>query len=176
MNLRMKYIFTIGLLLITFMISKAFAEDDLGPLPKRKIVPALPPHPDLDTPFQEKNYSRVDPHGALEIHPNKEQVQKQNECLVCHLVKGSEIGLKPKVEESCFNCHNHSPHSGIAEHLKAKITCTACHSFHRGDAVEWIKPSGRFSALFEKIGESDLSLMTKTHPMLRKRCTDCHKW
>lgn len=142
---------------------------------QRKPVPKLPPKPKV--PFSETMQTRVDPHGAKNINPTVEQVKQSTECLVCHTVQNNKLSAKATAAESCSNCHNGAPHSGVQEHLKHKVTCTSCHTFHRGEAVEFAATKGVFKHLTTKKLESGLQQKSSESAMLRKNCTDCHnKW
>ncbi len=157
------------LILICIIASVGFAQN------KRRQVPSLPPKPVLDVPYSENKLIRVDPHGSKKIKPTKEQAQVANECLVCHIFQESDLKTKPTAQDSCFNCHNHSPHSGVQEHLKHKVTCTGCHTFHRGDSVEWTPKSGIFKNQKAHPIEEGLVERNSHSAMLKKTCVECHK-
>lgn len=142
---------------------------------KRKLAPQLPPKPQA-APYSESQFTRVDPHGSTKNKPTITQVHEKNECLVCHSLQDNKLLTKTNSLESCMNCHNQSPHSGIQEHLKAKINCIDCHSFHRGDSISWTAASGKFKGLPGKTLELGLSEKHNLYPMLKKNCMDCHKW
>lgn len=142
---------------------------------KRRPVPTLPPKNSTELTIPEKNLERVDPHGIKNVKPSFEQAKSTNGCLICHSIQESTLKTKTTVAESCFSCHNHSPHSGIEEHLKNKISCTDCHSPHRGNAIEPAPSSGLFNSFKNKEIESGLIEKKASSPMLKKNCTECHK-
>lgn len=116
--------------------------------------------------------ARLDPHGKPGMEFTQEMIKSNKECTVCH----SSQRKQPVVAETCFNCHNRAPHSGVAEHLSHNIKCLDCHSPHRaknplGEAAGDLLKSRSFSTLSE-----GLIINSKPNHMLRKSCTDCHQW
>lgn len=144
---------------------------------KRRAVPKLPEKSKMELPVDQKILERVDPHGKKEIKPSLEIVQKTNECLVCHSLSADGMTTKPLKNETCFNCHNPSPHSGIEEHLKHKVSCIDCHSVHRGQSID--APESSSAPLWNKPQHKEIEagfLNKKANfPMMKKNCTDCHK-
>ena len=141
---------------------------------ERKPVPALPKKSDLQVPYQQAKIVRVDPHGAKNTKPTVEQAKQQSECLICHTVQENTITTKASAVDTCFNCHNQSPHSGVPEHLKHQISCVDCHTLHRGSAVAWSGYSGMFKDLSDTKPDQGLRLRYNPNPMLKKTCTECH--
>lgn len=141
---------------------------------RRKPVPALPPA--QTAPLSETRLTRVDPHGAQNKKPTIAQVQEFKECAVCHSFQVGQMTTHSDALQSCTNCHNSSPHSGIVEHQKHQITCISCHTFHRGDAVKNPGASGRFKGLQVKPVPTGLVEKSTDSAMLKKTCLDCHKW
>lgn len=144
---------------------------------KRRAVPLLPTKPNLEVPYTEKSFSRVDPHGSKHVKPTHELAQKTNECLVCHFFQATQLKTKSISTEICFNCHNKSPHSGVREHenLNPKITCVDCHSFHRGESQDTLPTSGLFKKFRAQEIEAGLVRKETNSGMLKKSCTECHK-
>lgn len=162
---------------IAFITLSLFSLTWANEVKKRRAIPKLPEKPKMEMLTDQKILERVDPHGKQENKPTHEVLQKTNECLVCHTLSTGPMTTKPLKNETCFNCHNQSPHSGIEEHLKHKISCIDCHSIHRGQSIEvndsssstlWNKPQHK---------EIEAGLINKkaSFPMLKKNCTDCHK-
>ena len=123
---------------------------------------------------------RMDPHGKRGQKPSLVQIAEPSPCIICHTVdkKNDRLILTPTMNEICINCHNTSPHSGVAEHLKHQVTCIACHSPHRGDQISWTPNSGKFQGLYEKpLASEELIDRPASSAMLKKNCGDCHnKW
>lgn len=144
---------------------------------KRKKVPALPAKPSVENFISSANLNRVDPHGQSHVFPTKELARAQENCQVCHYFENSFMRTKTTTAESCTLCHNSSPHSGIVEHQKHNVTCLDCHSVHRGKSISWTTTD---SSLFKKlpIKELEPGLTTKSaqSAMLKKSCTECHKF
>ncbi|MBK9294990.1 MAG: cytochrome c3 family protein [Oligoflexia bacterium] len=91
------------------------------------------------------------PLQRLDPHGDTKELKFTSSCSVCHTEKKGKVTLKPGTQDSCLGCHNKSPHSGAPEHMgkvfKGKqINCLSCHEPHR------------------------------TKPMVKKTCTECHKW
>lgn len=144
---------------------------------KRRAIPKLPEKPKMEALTDQKILERVDPHGKKELKPSLEVLQKTNECLVCHSFSANVITTKPLKNETCFNCHNQSPHSGIDEHLKHKVSCIDCHSVHRGQSIEATDNSSALLLNKPQHKEIEAGFINKkaNFPMLKKNCTDCHK-
>lgn len=165
----MKALHTFSLILIIGLAGFATAEK------KRRPVPVLPTKASLEIPYSEKKLTRVDPHGSKDNKPTSEQAKQMNECQVCHTFQGTEFKTRPTALASCFNCHNRAPHSGVVEHLKHKVSCTDCHTLHRGSSVESNPRSGVFKNIREHNIESGLVEKDAKSAMLKKTCIECHK-
>lgn len=166
----------IGFLLLTTPLPETFAKTLV-----RKPVPKLPPRPSEATSLAEILLDRVDPHGRRGVKPTVAMMTEVKACSVCHSLESastSQLSGIAKSSESCLNCHNSSPHSGVAEHLKHQVSCSSCHSSHRGDEIAWTPSTGRFKGLYDKpLAAEDLVDRAATSAMLKKNCTDCHnKW
>lgn len=107
----------------------------------------------------EKSLQRLDPHGDKNL-------KMAPACTVCHIEKKGKITLKGKPEESCIGCHNKSPHSGAPEH--AKVSCLDCHTPHRAEARAWETPT--------KFLNHNTAGKHKPDAMIKKTCSECHKW
>lgn len=126
---------------------------------------------------------RVDPHGSKEIKLEQmADLKAHKECTTCHLQEGKRITLKPNAKTSCSNCHNKAPHSGVVEHMdklyklassSERIDCLSCHSPHRVEGKVWENPSGFFKSLAPT---TDLPVRSNSNAMIKRTCTECHKW
>lgn len=141
---------------------------------KRKSIPLLPEKPVIEIIPPEKSLERVDPHGKSNLKPSLEEVQSTDACLVCHGIHESKLITKSISNETCFNCHNQSPHSGIVEHRKHKVSCLDCHSVHRGKVIPSESGHNFFKNQFEKKIDEGLVYRKSTSPMLKKNCLECH--
>lgn len=130
-------------------------------------------------------FKRLDPHGSYETDIKSKDAYK-SDCSVCH-TNDPKVGIKVKsdVVESCTTCHGSAPHSGIAEHAKhmfrnassganEPITCLACHSPHRYKSLGADGASHMIRIAHD--AKAPLMLKTAEHPMLKRKCEDCHKW
>lgn len=143
---------------------------------KRRAVPKLPEKPKVEDSVVPTLLERVDPHGKKEITLSLTEVKNTNACLVCHSVNDDKLVSKPLKNETCFNCHNHAPHSGIEEHLKNKVSCVDCHAVHRSQGLTFEKSnSSFFSKPYQKNLDEGLQFQKTSKAMLKKTCTDCHK-
>ena len=160
---------------IIFLVLVLFGSTSILAKPERKPTPKLPDKASLEVPYQQNSLTRVDPHGSPGVRPTPTQVQQQNECQVCHYFQEDNLRTRPKSVVTCFNCHNKSPHSGVEEHLRHKVSCIDCHTLHRGTATAWTAPSGKFNDLPKENLESGFVRKNSRSPMLRKTCVECHK-
>jgi len=120
---------------------------------------------------------RLNPHGEASVDIKSVNIKTQKACTVCHMESGK---LKPNSESSCTNCHNKAPHSGIAEHLgksfgKEKINCLSCHSPHRFGSLQG-EPDVFFKDRLNLPRTEGLEIRSRTESMLKRSCTECHKW
>jgi len=136
----------------------------------------LPPKPAKEMPpLSEAQFERVDPHGKETDLKDRKLIDQNKECLVCH-TSGSKKEMTNAALETCFNCHNKSPHSGIAEHTVQKITCISCHTFHRWDSKGIQKNSGLFQQMKSVKSTDGYVLRSGSGLMIKKDCRDCHQW
>lgn len=142
---------------------------------KKKLAPPISQQT-VTVPLKDEANWRVDPHGKVGQHLTLQMVKDSHDCTICHQIQGEAVITKAKAEETCSNCHNKAPHSGVEDHLKYKITCISCHSFHRSDGKMMTEPSGLFRGLHAKITTEGFIERTKPNAMIRKDCTECHKW
>lgn len=123
---------------------------------------------------------RLDPHGPPDQKPSFAMIRERQECRFCHMVDGSGFKTIPVTNETCWNCHNQSPHSGVQEHRKHDVGCIKCHSPHRGSNLAGLQKepasSRTLSQQIELPENSKLRIREKSGAMLIKTCTDCHKW
>lgn len=139
-------------------------------------------------------FKRLDPHGgpAMKWEALKApELRNQTQCTVCHVATTAGLSLKPNPAGTCTNCHNASPHSGVAEHMGKThrgetVTCLSCHRPHRAappnalaitpggtffsPGVTAPAPQGLHKGSFEKTGT------TSSDAMLKRSCTECHAW
>lgn len=119
---------------------------------------------------------RLDPHGHYGKKQSSQELQTNSNCKVCHSFNGQKWVTQPLEIETCFNCHNKTPHSGVAEHLKHQKDCLACHTVHRGDAIEYSSSVSRFQSLRVKKDLGEAIEHGTSSAMLKKDCRDCHQW
>jgi len=121
--------------------------------------------------------TRIDPHGKAQ--QEVELNEKQKDCLVCHRLERKD-GVKKFVThvtvETCLNCHNKAPHSGVIEHVVHEVTCLSCHSFHRWDQTHFKRKSNLFTQASHDKKLNDYQLKTGSGLMIKKDCQDCHQW
>jgi hypothetical protein len=105
---------------------------------------------------------------ALKGMAHKEKVS----CLDCHL------NHRPQVADNipeCGNCHEISPHEGIADCAschKSKQNCKACHMAHQ----PFVWPAGAAAALHCSVCHPEASELLKNSPTEHHNlsCTFCH--
>ncbi len=116
--------------------------------------------------------SRLDPHGKPGTEFTYETIRSNKECSVCH----SAQRKSPITGETCFNCHNQAPHSGVAEHLAHRVKCLDCHTPHRSREASKENPGELLkSHSFGSLPEG-LTFHSKPNFLIRKSCTECHQW
>ncbi|HEX4925263.1 MAG TPA: cytochrome c3 family protein [Bdellovibrionales bacterium] len=124
---------------------------------------------------QGQGSGRVDPHGTATMRLSHEEIGRTSACTACHQKAGSKFTVRAGVEKTCLNCHSPSPHSGVDEHLKHKISCLDCHSPHRADRLE-IKSQKSFLKNQPALARDELELRAKPDAMIKKDCVSCHTW
>ena len=149
---------------------------------------------------------QLDPHGSQKNELKNMSIDRHTECKVCHYrnKKEKDILLKPHMQQRCVSCHNPYPHSGVMEHigknlsrlkvgLKGEVLCLSCHHPHRAlldDAAQQryerhthsqlsdIQGTPSFLQIKKEERKLPPGLVERSKPdvMLRRTCTDCHKW
>lgn len=139
----------------------------------------LPPKPTEEMkPLLETQMVRIDPHGKVTDKKDMSLVEKNRECLVCHTANSKKIQSTVALE-TCYNCHNKAPHSGVVEHTVRDVTCISCHSFHRWDishSASSSNNSGIFSKMKGQQSTDGFVVKNGSGLMLKKDCKDCHQW
>ena len=149
---------------------------------------------------------QFNPHGSPKNELKKMSIDRHTECKVCHYKNQGEkdIQLKPYMQQRCVACHNPYPHSGVMEHvgqklsklktgLKGKLECLSCHYPHRAlldsdtqkrydrhalSHLDEIQGTPSFLQIQKRERKLPPGLVERSRPdvMLRRTCTDCHKW
>lgn len=157
-----------------FILFVIFFQSTILAAPKK-----LPPKPTEEMkPLLEAQMVRVDPHGKITDKKDFSLIEKNRECLVCHSGNTKKIQSATALE-TCFNCHNKAPHSGVVEHVIHEVTCVSCHSFHRWDdnySAGSSNSSGIFSKIKNQKSTDGFVLKKGSGLMLKKNCKDCHQW
>jgi hypothetical protein len=119
---------------------------------------------------------RVDPHGEPGTKVSHAVLSKSSSCTVCHQsARNGQWRLRENTGGVCVNCHSASPHSGVNEHLKHKVSCLDCHSPHRSDRIKPELGTG-FLTGRPSITDAELNFRPRPDAMLKKTCTSCHSW
>ncbi|MBI2609271.1 MAG: cytochrome c3 family protein [Deltaproteobacteria bacterium] len=171
---------------LKFIFVLLFAQVASGELPRLKL-------------------ERLNPHGSQKNDLKKMSLDRHAECKACHYKKGKDFQLRPYMQQRCTSCHNSFPHSGVVEHigknlsklkgveLTGKVECLSCHRPHRAllentsskkylrhqhsnlDDIEGLPSFLKIQKEEQKLPQG-LVERTETEVMLRRTCTDCHKW